>query len=139
MGLGHAVLTAREQVGDEAFAVILPDDVVFHEKPALAQMLEVYHRRGDGVIAVEEVPPERVSSYGVIDPESLSESEYRIRGLVEKPPPEEAPLQSRHRGPIHPALRRLPRPGKNNARRKGGDSTYGRLGSSAGIPPPICL
>ena len=71
LGLGHAVLTAREQVGDEAFAVILPDDVVFHETPALAQMLEVYHRRGDGVIAVEEVPPERVSSYGVIDPESL--------------------------------------------------------------------
>ena len=91
LGLGHAVLTAREQVGDEAFAVILPDDVVFHEKPALAQMLEVYHLRGDGVIAVEEVPPERVSSYGVIDPESLSENEYRIRGLVEKPPPEEAP------------------------------------------------
>ena len=91
LGLGHAVLTAREQVGDEAFAVILPDDVVFHETPALAQMLEVYHRRGDGVIAVEEVPPERVSSYGVIDPESLSEGEYRIRGLVEKPPPEEAP------------------------------------------------
>ena len=91
LGLGHAVLTAREQVGDEAFAVILPDDVVFHKTPALAQMLEVYHRRGDGVIAVEEVPPERVSSYGVIDPEALSESEYRIRGLVEKPPPEEAP------------------------------------------------
>ena len=91
LGLGHAVLTAREQVGDEAFAVILPDDVIFHRTPALAQMLEVYHRRGDGVIAVEEVPSERVSSYGVIDPESLSEGEYRIRGLVEKPPPEEAP------------------------------------------------
>ena len=91
LGLGHAVLTAREQVGDEAFAVILPDDVVFHEMPALAQMLEVYNRRGAGVIAVEEVPSERVSSYGVIDPESLSEGEYRIRGLVEKPSPEEAP------------------------------------------------
>ena len=91
LGLGHAVLTAREQVGDEAFAVILPDDVIFHRTPALAQMLEVYRRRGAGVIAVEEVPSERVSSYGVIDPESLSEGEYRIRGLVEKPPPEEAP------------------------------------------------
>ena len=91
LGLGHAVLTAREQVGDEAFAVILPDDVIFHETPALAQMLEVYHRREDGVIAVEEVPSERVSSYGVIDPEFLSEGEYRIRGLVEKPSPEEAP------------------------------------------------
>ncbi len=91
LGLGHAVLTARDQVGDEPFAVILPDDVVFHSTPALAQMLEVYHRRQGGVIAVEEVPPERVSSYGVIDPEFLSDSESRIRGLVEKPPPEEAP------------------------------------------------
>ena len=91
LGLGHAVLVARERVGDEAFAVILPDDVVFHRTPALAQMLEVYQRRGGGVIAVEEVPAERVSSYGVIDPESLSEGEFRIRGLVEKPTPEAAP------------------------------------------------
>ena len=91
LGLGHAVLTAREAVGDEPFAVILPDDVIFDSKPALAKMLEVFHRRGGGVIAVEEVAPERVSSYGVIDPEALSEGEYRIRGLVEKPPLEEAP------------------------------------------------
>lgn len=91
LGLGHAVLVAREAVGDEAFAVILPDDVVFHPRPALAQMLEAYRRRGGGVIAVEEVPQERVSSYGVIDPEALSVREYGIRGLVEKPPAEEAP------------------------------------------------
>ena len=91
LGLGHAVLTARDMVGDEPFAVILPDDVVFHETPALAQMLEVYRRRGGGVIAVEQVPPERVSSYGVVDPEYLSDGESRILGLVEKPPPEDAP------------------------------------------------
>ena len=91
LGLGHAVLTAREAVGDEAFAVILPDDVIFDSRPALARMLEVYGQRGGGVIAVEEVPPERVSSYGVINPEALSEREYRIRGLVEKPTLEEAP------------------------------------------------
>jgi UTP--glucose-1-phosphate uridylyltransferase len=91
LGLGHAVLMAKERVGDEAFAVILPDDVIFHRTPALAQLLEVYRRRGAGVIAVEEVPPEGVSSYGVIDPDPLSEGEYRIRGLVEKPPQEEAP------------------------------------------------
>ena len=105
----------------------------------MAQMLEVYHRRGDGVIAVEEVPSERVSSYGVIDPESLSEGEYRIRGLVEKPSPEEAPSNLAIVGPIHPAPGSLPRPGADNARRQGGDSTNGRLGSSARIPPPICL
>ena len=91
LGLGHAVLTARDAVGDEPFAVILPDDVIFHTTPALSQMLEVYHRRRGGVIAVEEVPPERVSSYGVIDGESLSNDESRIRGLVEKPAPEQAP------------------------------------------------
>lgn len=91
LGLGHAVLTARDAVGDEPFAVILPDDVIFHTTPALAQMLEVYRRRAGGVVAVEEVPSERVSSYGVIDPEYLSEGESRILGLVEKPLPEEAP------------------------------------------------
>ena len=91
LGLGHAVLTARDAVGDEPFAVILPDDVVFHETPALSQMLEVYRRRDGGVIAVEQVPPERVSSYGVVDPEYLSGGESRILGLVEKPPPEQAP------------------------------------------------
>ena len=91
LGLGHAVLTARDAVGDEPFAVILPDDVVFHQTPALAQMMEVHQRRGGGVIAVEEVPPERVSSYGVIDGEPISVGESRILGLVEKPPTEEAP------------------------------------------------
>ena len=91
LGLGHAVLTARDAVGDEPFAVILPDDVIFHQTPALAQMMKVHQRRGGGVIAVEQVPPERVSSYGIIDPEPLSDDESRIRGLVEKPPLEEAP------------------------------------------------
>ena len=91
LGLGHAVLTAHDEVGYEPFAVILPDDVVFHTTPALTQMLEVYSRRSGGVIAVEQVPSERVSSYGVIDGEPLSEGESRILGLVEKPSPEEAP------------------------------------------------
>ncbi len=91
LGLGHAVLTARDQVGEEPFAVILPDDVVFHATPALTQMLDVYHRRGGGVVGVEEVASERVSSYGVVDPEHLSDGESRILGLVEKPAAEEAP------------------------------------------------
>ncbi len=91
LGLGHAVLTARDAVGDEPFAVILPDDVVFHPTPALAQMLEVYRRRGGGVITVEQVPPDRVSSYGVVEPEYLSDGESRILGLVEKPSQKQAP------------------------------------------------
>ena len=139
LGLGHAVLTAREQVGDEAFAVILPDDVVFHETPALAQMLEVYHRRGAGVIAVEEVPPERVSSYGVIDPEALVRERVQDSGAGGEAAAGRGSFKSSHRGPIHPAPGGLSRPGADNARRQGGDSTYGRLGSSARIPPPICL
>ena len=85
LGLGHAVLTAKNLVGDEPFAIMLPDDVIQSTEPALRQMIEVYRRRGGGVIAVEEVPPDRVSSYGVIAPESLSNEVYRIHGLVEKP------------------------------------------------------
>jgi UTP--glucose-1-phosphate uridylyltransferase len=91
LGLGHAVLTAKDLVGDEPFAVMLPDDVIQSAKPALGQMIEVYHSQGGGVIAVEEVPRDQVSSYGVITPEPLSDEVYRIHGLVEKPPPEKAP------------------------------------------------
>ena len=91
LGLGHAVLTAKDLVGDEPFAVMLPDDVIQSAKPALGQMIEVYHSQGGGVIAIEEVPRDQVSSYGVITPEPLSDEVYRIRGLVEKPPPEKAP------------------------------------------------
>jgi len=91
LGLGHAVLTAKDLVGDEPFAVILPDDVIQSAKPALGQMIEVYHSQGGGVIAVEEVPRDQVSSYGVITPEPLSDEVYRIHGVVEKPPPEKAP------------------------------------------------
>ncbi|MEE9262326.1 MAG: UTP--glucose-1-phosphate uridylyltransferase GalU [Dehalococcoidia bacterium] len=91
LGLGHAVLTAKDLVGDEPFAVMLPDDVIQSAKPALGQMIEVYHSQGGGVIAVEEVPRDQVSSYGVITPEPLSDEVYRIHGVVEKPPPEKAP------------------------------------------------
>ncbi len=91
LGLGHAVLTAKDLVGDEPFAVMLPDDVIQSAEPALGQMIEVYHSQGGGVIAVEEVPRDQVSSYGVITPEPLSDEVYRIHGVVEKPPPEKAP------------------------------------------------
>ncbi|MFA5317131.1 MAG: UTP--glucose-1-phosphate uridylyltransferase GalU [Dehalococcoidales bacterium] len=90
-GLGHAVLTARELVGDEPFAVILPDDVIDARVPALKQMLAVHQEHGTSVIAVENIEPRDSVKYGVIDPEMISLRTYRIKGLVEKPRPAEAP------------------------------------------------
>ena len=91
LGLGHAVLVAKELVGNEPFAVLLPDDVIQGSEPTLKQMIDVYDNHNGGVIAVEEVPLEAVSGYGVITPEPISDRLYRVLGLVEKPPPEQAP------------------------------------------------
>jgi UTP--glucose-1-phosphate uridylyltransferase len=91
LGLGHAVLTAREMVGDEPFAVILPDDVINASVPALKQMLAVYQEYGASVIAVEKIVPQDSVKYGVINPETVSPGTHRITGLVEKPSPAEAP------------------------------------------------
>jgi UTP--glucose-1-phosphate uridylyltransferase len=94
LGLGHAVLVARELVGDEPFAVILGDDVIDAEPPAMKQLIDVYERVKGPVLAVERVPREDISSYGVINPDpgvTLEPGVFRVRDLVEKPPPEEAP------------------------------------------------
>jgi UTP--glucose-1-phosphate uridylyltransferase len=91
-GLGHAVSCARHLIGpDEPFAVLLGDDVVTGEVPCLAQMIAAYHRAGGPVVAVEEVPTESVSSYGIITPEEIGEGLYKVLDLVEKPPAAEAP------------------------------------------------
>ena len=94
LGLGHAVLITRPLVGNESFAVILPDDVIDATPPALRQMLDVYERLGGPVIAVERVPEDAVSSYGIVavdsDP-SLGPGVHRITDMVEKPRKEEAP------------------------------------------------
>ena len=91
LGLGHAVLTAMESVGDEPFIVVLPDDVIVGDVPVSLQMLEVYRRYGASVVAVQEVPSEAVSTYGVVDAREVEEGVYEVRGLVEKPAPEDAP------------------------------------------------
>jgi UTP--glucose-1-phosphate uridylyltransferase len=92
LGLGHAVLVTRELVGNEPFAVILGDDVIDADPPALAQMCDVFDRVQGPVLAVERVPPDKVSSYGIVDiEESLGEGVYRVRDLVAKPRREEAP------------------------------------------------
>jgi UTP--glucose-1-phosphate uridylyltransferase len=94
LGLGHAVLVTRELVGNEPFAVILGDDVIDAEPPAVKQMTDVFARVGGPVLAVERVSREEISSYGVIDVErdpSLPAGVYKVRDLIEKPPPDEAP------------------------------------------------
>jgi UTP--glucose-1-phosphate uridylyltransferase len=94
LGLGHAVLVTETIVGNEPFAVVLADDVYDANPPALKQMIDVFERAGGPVLAVERVPMENVSSYGVIAGEPAPEfgkGVYRITDLVEKPPREQAP------------------------------------------------
>jgi UTP--glucose-1-phosphate uridylyltransferase len=96
LGLGHAVLRARELVGPEPFAVVLADDVIDAETPCLRQLLDVYDFFSAPVLAVMEVPRENISAYGVVDAEAISHNGskdrvYRIRNLVEKPTAAEAP------------------------------------------------
>src|SRR5438105_14787699 len=94
LGLGHAVLVARELVGDEPFAVILADDVIDANPPAIQHLIDVFQQVDGPVLAVERVPRDEISSYGVIAIEAggrLADGVYRVRDLVEKPPKEEAP------------------------------------------------
>jgi len=91
LGLGHAVLVTEPLVGNEPFAVILGDDVIDANPPALQQMINVFQEVQGPVLAVERVPREDVSSYGIIDGEEIRPGVYRIRDLVEKPPRNEAP------------------------------------------------
>lgn len=96
LGLGHAVLRARELVGHEPFAAILSDDIIDSETPALRQLLDVYEFYGASVVALMEVPKEQISAYGVVDAEPITDVSgggrlYRIRNLVEKPKAEDAP------------------------------------------------
>lgn len=90
-GLGHAVYCARDFVGEEPFAVLLGDDVVYAQKPCLQQMLEMYDRYQGSILGVQEVAAEHVSKYGIVDGEQVEEGIYRVKGLVEKPDPEQAP------------------------------------------------
>ena len=96
LGLGHAVLVAKDLVGDEPFAVLLGDVLIPGENPATKQLIDVYNATGVGAIAVEEVPRERTNLYGIIDGEPVPQPPFgarllRIRNLVEKPKPENAP------------------------------------------------
>ncbi|WP_104373625.1 UTP--glucose-1-phosphate uridylyltransferase GalU [Desulfocucumis palustris] len=91
LGLGHAVYCARKFVGNEPFAVLLGDDIVKSDTPCLQQLINLYGETGASVIGAQEVPPEDVSKYGILDAEEINKGVYRIRDLVEKPAPGEAP------------------------------------------------
>lgn len=91
LGLGHAVLITRDLVGDQPFAVVLGDDVIDADPPAIRQLVNVFDQVQGPVIAVERVPMDQISRYGVVDAEPMGNGVYRIRDLVEKPPRDEAP------------------------------------------------
>ena len=91
-GLGHAVLCAKEFVGDEPFAVILGDDIVYnHDNPALKQMIKVFNQYQTSVLGVQTVPHEDVSKYGIVKGQELSDYVFSVEDLVEKPSIEDAP------------------------------------------------
>lgn len=91
LGLGHAILCAKNLVRDEPFAVLLGDDIIDADVPALKQMLDVYYTYGASVIAVQEVDRSQVSNYGIINAVPVADGVYKINDMVEKPSKEDAP------------------------------------------------
>ena len=91
LGLGHAVLMAKRVIGDEPFAVLLGDDIIDANVPALQQMMEVYTRYPATILAIQKVPKSQTKHYGIIDGKKIEDGIYLVRDLVEKPSPDEAP------------------------------------------------
>ena len=91
LGLGHAIWCARAFIGDDPFAILLPDDLMLCETSCTAQLAAAYAETGGNVVAVEEVPREIVNRYGVIDPGATAGALVEVKGLVEKPPVDQAP------------------------------------------------
>lgn len=91
MGLGHAILCARDFVGNEPFAVLLGDDIIDSQRPCLGQLLEVFDKRKGSVLALEKVPMENISSYGCVEANLLEGNTFQVTNMVEKPAREDAP------------------------------------------------
>ena len=91
LGLGHAIWCARAFIGDDPFAILLPDDLVLSQTPCLGQLADAYRATGGNVVAVEEVPMEQVHRYGVLKTGTTERNLVEVTGLVEKPKREEAP------------------------------------------------
>ena len=91
LGLGHAIWCARHIVKDEPFAVLLPDDLMVGEPGALRQMVDAYEKLGGNIVCAQDVPRERTSSYGIVDPGETRGKATEVKGMVEKPAPADAP------------------------------------------------
>lgn len=91
LGLGHAINCARHIIRDEPFAVLLADDLVRADTPCLKQMLDLYYEKGGNVVAVQEVPQDKTSSYGILDVANRDGKVIEVKGMVEKPDPKDAP------------------------------------------------
>jgi len=91
LGLGHAVLTAKRVIGEEPFAVLLGDDIIDSDVPALKQMMAVYKRYPATILAIQKVPKAQTRNYGIIDGKRIEDGVYLVNDLVEKPLPDEAP------------------------------------------------
>jgi len=91
LGLGHAIWCARAFIGEDPFAILLPDDLVLADKPCLAQLADLYHQTGGNVVAIEEVAPELTYRYGILKVGHDDGTTVEVTGLVEKPQPSEAP------------------------------------------------
>ena len=90
LGLGHAILQAADFVGDESFAVFLPDDLIFSKVPVMKKMIEIFEAKGEAVVAVEAVSKEKISSYGIIKPHKLENRVFKVMDMAEKPPVKKA-------------------------------------------------
>lgn len=91
LGLGDAVLRSEKHIGNEPFAVLLGDDIIVNCKPCTKQLIEVYNRYRSSVIAVETVPSDKISSYGIIDGRKIDDSLFSLENIIEKPRPVDAP------------------------------------------------
>ena len=91
LGLGHAIWCARSFIGDDPFAILLPDDIILSKTPCLKQLADAYHRTGGNVVAVSEVPAEHTNRYGILKIGREEGNLVEVTGLVEKPKPEDAP------------------------------------------------
>lgn len=91
LGLGHAVWCAKKLIGDEPFAILLPDDIIHHPTGCLGQMIEAYNDTGGNIVAVKDVPKEDTNKYGILDIEKDDGKNVAVKGLVEKPDPANAP------------------------------------------------
>jgi UTP--glucose-1-phosphate uridylyltransferase len=91
MGLGHAILCAKDFIGNEPFAVLLGDDIVDSEQPCLGQLIDVFNAHNGSVLALEQVPMENISSYGCVEAAPLGGRTFQVTNMVEKPPRDEAP------------------------------------------------